>query len=255
MKALLINSSPRIHGNTANVFSIIGEILEHNAVQVETVALAALKIEMCLGCRKCFDEGENACPRKDDLSEVYHKIISSDLIIIGGPIYVEDINGILKNWIDRMAFNCHRPGLFNQKAYIVLTSGSSASAHAVQTADRALMAWGMNVLGKRKLVLGAYSGIETVSIKYKKTLEHDMNRIIKKCMSKNKPSFLQIMTFAIQQRYYRDKADKQSNDYKYWNINGLLEADRYYYSNARINTAEGIAARTAGRIIMELLFK
>lgn len=255
MKAVLINSSARINGNTAKVLSIIKDVLEKNNSTVETVVLAKMKINMCLGCRKCFDEGECACPGKDDVIELYNKIKSADLVIIGGPVYVEDVNGILKNWIDRMAFNCHRPELFNQKAYVVLNSGSGASWHAVKTIERALMSWGITVLGRRKLVLGAHSDAGFVNERYRDLLKTDMEKVIKKAGNKNKPSLLQLITFSIQQCYYKNKADKQTYDYKYWKNKGLLEDRNYYFSQADGNTFKRIISRMTGKIIAKILLK
>ena len=255
MKAILINSSARINGNTEKVLSIIKEILEKNNSTVETIVLAKMKIDVCLGCRKCFDEGESSCPRKDDVIELYNKIRLADLIIIGGPVYVEDVNGILKNWIDRMAFNCHRPGLFNQKAYVVLNSGSGASWHAVKTVERALMSWGITVLGRRKLVLGAHSDAVFVNEKYRELLKTDMEKVIKKSGNKNKPTLLQLITFSIQQYYYKNKADKQTYDYKYWKNKGFLENKNYYFSLTHENAVRKIISRMTGKIITNVLLK
>jgi multimeric flavodoxin WrbA len=38
-------------------------------------------------------------------------MMRAEAYVFASPVYVEDINGVMKNWIDRMAFNSHRPTL------------------------------------------------------------------------------------------------------------------------------------------------
>ena len=117
MKILTCVGSYRKNGNTARVVGLIEEQLQkvaaHNneALEIETVYLGHHDIGICRGCRVCFDKGEEQCPLSDDLLAIKSKIKESDGIIIASPVYVNDVNGIVKNWIDRLAHVCHRPDL------------------------------------------------------------------------------------------------------------------------------------------------
>lgn len=60
--------------------------------------MAYSDIQFCRGCRIYFDKGEELCPIKNGLLNIRDKINSADGIILASPVYVEDINGIMKNW-------------------------------------------------------------------------------------------------------------------------------------------------------------
>jgi multimeric flavodoxin WrbA len=57
----------------------------------------------------------------------------------------------MKNWIDRMAFNNHRPAFAGKSAVIVTTSGMGSTSHTQKTMQYALMAWGIHVSFARML--------------------------------------------------------------------------------------------------------
>jgi len=68
MKILALNGSYRANGNTARLLSLIEEQLCRKADHIgepldfEMVELGHLNIQMCRGCRLCFDRGEEHCP-------------------------------------------------------------------------------------------------------------------------------------------------------------------------------------------------
>lgn len=98
---------------------------ENIILEIERISLGQLDLNTCRGCRVCFDKGEEKCPLKDDVLSIRDKMILADGILAASPVYVEDVNGIMKNWIDRMAFNCHRPAFAGKSAYIGLSSLAS----------------------------------------------------------------------------------------------------------------------------------
>ena len=115
MKILALVGSYRKRGNTARIVAMIAEELQKLAttadeiLEVETVYLAHQDIGLCRGCRVCFDQGEELCPLRDDLLAIKTRMEEADGFIIASPVYVHDVNGVVKNWIDRLAFVCHRP--------------------------------------------------------------------------------------------------------------------------------------------------
>ena len=73
-----------------------------SGAQVEKIMLQQLKLGFCVGCRKCKDKGyEGMCLVKDDMTEIYQKIIDADAIIIGFPIYTGRECAQLSTFLDR----------------------------------------------------------------------------------------------------------------------------------------------------------
>ena len=131
MNILILNSSYRRDGNTDRTAQLLQARLQstakdnHEPLVVDTFYLGHMNIEPCRGCRTCFDKGEEFCPIKDDMAEIKARMKAADALILAGPVYVDDVNGIMKNWIDRLAHVCHRPEFAGKSAYLVVTVGST----------------------------------------------------------------------------------------------------------------------------------
>jgi multimeric flavodoxin WrbA len=168
MRILSIVSSCRTDGNTGRLTSLIEEQLQKEAekrnisLEAEQVFLGRQDVRMCRGCRLCFDRGEDSCPLKDDLLSIRDRMLAADGYLIASPVYVEDVNGILKNWIDRLAFLNHRPALCGKSALLIHTSGAGATGHALHTMGSALSAWGCRIAYKTKFRAGALTSIDEI---------------------------------------------------------------------------------------------
>ncbi len=106
MKNILgIVGSPRKHGNTHILVSKILEGAEKAGASAELIFLNDLSIQECDGCHVCW-EGQFCC-KQDDMNDLYPKIIASDVIIFGTPVYWYGPTALMKGFIDRFVyFNC-----------------------------------------------------------------------------------------------------------------------------------------------------
>ena len=104
LKVLAINSSPRIRGNTqALIDKAIHGMRDAGVSDIENIFLQKLKIGYCNGCRKCKNPGyKDICSIKDDMTEIYDKIIKSDVFIVGFPIYTAREPAQLSTFFDRL---------------------------------------------------------------------------------------------------------------------------------------------------------
>jgi len=106
MKQILgIVGSPRINGNTHILVSKILEGAEKWGANGDIVFLNDLEIKECDGCHSCWKG--NDCSKCDDMNKLYPKIIESDIIIFGTPVYWYGPTALMKAFIDRFVyFNC-----------------------------------------------------------------------------------------------------------------------------------------------------
>ena len=107
MKTILgIIGSPRKNGNTDILVSRILAGARDGGASTETVSLGELKILECNGCHACW-KGKRVCCKNDDMKDLYPRIIESEAIIFGTPVYWYGPTAILKCFIDRFVyFNC-----------------------------------------------------------------------------------------------------------------------------------------------------
>lgn len=254
MKIVSMVSSYRKNGNTERLVRLIEEEMTRMAAEknmplhIERISLGHYNLQFCRGCRVCFDKGEAMCPLQDDLLAIRDKIADADGIILASPVYVEDINGIMKNWIDRMAFNCHRPAYAGKAAIIITTSGGGASNHALRTMKAALCTWGFHVAGQGKFRTGGAMKTDELTERYRKEIRRIASRLLE--VKTLKPSFYSLVAFKVQQSYWQ-KAEKSNNtvDYAYWDNKKWLEPCCDFYSKHKAGWIKVKMARWVGSIV------
>lgn len=110
---LFINASSRKH----NSFKIIEDIRNTND---KTISLSELDIKFCLGCNICIKT--NKCCINDEMTnKVYDLLLKSEEIVIVNPIYMDNITGRLKNFLDRLNALSNIDFLKDKKVYLILT--------------------------------------------------------------------------------------------------------------------------------------
>lgn len=103
MKITAFNSSPR--GKNSNTNKLVEAFLagaKAAGAEVENVFLAKKKIKQCLGCFHCWVVEPGRCVIKDDMAELLDKIIKSDIEVMATPLYVDNVSGIMKCFMDRL---------------------------------------------------------------------------------------------------------------------------------------------------------
>ena len=253
MKIVSLISSFRKNGNTARSVELFHEELNNLAQQegieleIKTIFLGHQNIQLCRGCRICFDKGETFCPLKDDLLPIKEKILEANGIIMASPVYVDDANGILKNWIDRMAHICHRPELVDKTVFVLATSGNSPTSHTIATMRTPWMTWGGSVTGTLGLLTGALTPKDEISEKYHKKISGAAKKYfdaVKQEKYKN-PGFFSLMIFRIQQWSWSRK-DKNTVDYQYWNKKGWVDPKCEFFIPHNANPIKVSLARLVG---------
>jgi multimeric flavodoxin WrbA len=103
MKLLCVCGSPR-NGNTEWMLRHLQGLAVADGTETELLLLRKIDIKMCNGCLACEAGGKKRkglCTIKDDMQDIYPKLIQADAIVFGTPVYFEMVSGLLKNFMDR----------------------------------------------------------------------------------------------------------------------------------------------------------
>lgn len=128
MKILGLSFSPRAQGNTE---ILLGEALDaarQEGAETELYSIAAKNIKPCDGCWGCRKNGE--CHIKDDMQELYAKLLEADGIIFGTPVYFYNMTGQGKTVIDRTIALGGR--MANKVGGVIAVAGSFGLVDAVK---------------------------------------------------------------------------------------------------------------------------
>jgi len=106
MKVLAICASPRAGGNTDVLIDEALRGAQDTGAKVEKIRLQKIKLKYCTHCGKCRELGFGAsrygtCALKDDWSYIYQKMVDSNALIIGFPIYLGRECAQLATFFDR----------------------------------------------------------------------------------------------------------------------------------------------------------
>ena len=123
MKIFGLSCSPRREGNTE---ILVGEALDGargEGAEVELFSVSGKEINPCDGCQTCLKTGE--CHIKDDMQDLYNKLLGADGIIFATPVYFYSMTAQAKAIIDRtIALKRPERSLSNKVGGVIVTAGS-----------------------------------------------------------------------------------------------------------------------------------
>jgi multimeric flavodoxin WrbA len=99
LKVLGIMGSPRIKGNTDLLLDEAFRGAENRGAVVEKILADKLKITPCKEYYACLRDGN--CVIRDDMDDVYAKLLEADAIIIASPMFFYTISAQLMVLISR----------------------------------------------------------------------------------------------------------------------------------------------------------
>lgn len=126
-KVLIFNGSPRKKGNTATLIKECVRGINDSGKEVEIFSLHYMTINSCQFCDWCIHNNALSCVQKDDMKELYPKLLESDVLIFAAPIFWFNVSAQLKLFIDRL-YAFHGKGGFaltQKKIGTILVYGDS----------------------------------------------------------------------------------------------------------------------------------
>lgn len=101
-KILILNGSPRLHGNTTGLVDTFKQEAEKKGHTVSVFNLQKMNIHPCLGC---FGGGKNPdkpCVQDDDMQQIYPIYEEADILVLASPMYYWSVTAQLKMAFDRL---------------------------------------------------------------------------------------------------------------------------------------------------------
>ncbi|MEI6287453.1 MAG: flavodoxin family protein [Bacillota bacterium] len=100
MKIVVLQGSPRIKGNTAQLAQEVIKPLEAKGAEIKWYNLNQLNIRGCQSCYVCKKQPE--CVIKDDARGILADIATADAVIFATPVFMWDMTGQMKLLVDRL---------------------------------------------------------------------------------------------------------------------------------------------------------
>lgn len=147
MKILGICGSPR-KGNTEFMLKTVLNRVKELGAQTELILLREKKISHCDGCLSCDKTAK--CHIKDDMQDIYPKMLEADVLVFGTPTYYASPSGLFKDFIDRTNPFCVSEQLKSKLVGIIVVGEDTTLKSMKETAKIVkgfCLSHGMKVIG------------------------------------------------------------------------------------------------------------
>lgn len=216
-------------------------------VEAELITLSDFRLEVCRGCRLCFEKGEEACPLKDDRDALFAKIEASDGVVFATPNYSFHASGLMKVFLDRFGFVFHRPRYFGKTFTSIVTQGIYGGGRIVKYLDFAAAGLGFNTV--KGTAFTAFDPMtEKERQKRDRALAAQSRRFYQRMMETPYPSptLIKLVGFRMGRTAMRLELDDRSFDYRYYRDKGWFDSDYFY--PARLGPFKMVFGRLAESI-------
>lgn len=100
MKVVAVLGSPRSRASSSYLVERFLDVASANGAETSSFILNNLKFIGCQGCYGC-KRRVDTCVIQDDLTSVLSAVAGCDVLVLGSPVYIHDVTGQLKCFIDR----------------------------------------------------------------------------------------------------------------------------------------------------------
>jgi multimeric flavodoxin WrbA len=151
MKVIGFNGSPRKDGNTSILIKHVFNELERQSIGTELVQLSEKEIRGCIACYKCIENKDRRCAVKNDAANEYiEKMLGAEGMILGSPVYFNDVTPEMKALIDRTGYVARANGRMfkNKVGASVAAVRRSGAVHTLDTINHFFLSGEMIVAGR-----------------------------------------------------------------------------------------------------------
>jgi multimeric flavodoxin WrbA len=198
-------------------------------IEYEIVRLSDYNLKTCKGCKLCCDKGEELCPLKDDRDKLIEKMINSDGIIFASPTYTFQVSGLMKIFLDRLAFLCHRPRFFGKTFTCIAVQGMHGGKDIVKYLEFVGDVLGFNIV-KGSCINSLEPMTEKGQRKIDEIIDKHSKRFYATLIKKEyrTPSLFKLMIFRMPRTSLKLMLNEDYKDYRYSREKGWFESDYYY---------------------------
>ena len=201
-------------------------------VDCEIVHLSDYNLQICRGCILCMEKGEQYCPLKDDRDILLGKMRDSDGVLFAVPNYTFQVSGLMKIFLDRLAFICHRPEFFGKTYTGIVAQGIWGGKKVASYLDFIGSPLGYNVV-KSSCIMTLEPMTEKGQKKIDQIIKRQSRNFYRQLVKNEfrKPTFFELLMFRMGRIRIKMMLDESSRDFTYYRDKGWFESEFYYPVN------------------------
>lgn len=244
MKILAIMGSSK-NGNTTEIVKYFErKLCEHEKLDFEYLYLYDYDIDFCTGCHNCIFIGQDKCPHNHNVKLIEDRILGSDAVILASPGYMFSVTGIMKNFLDHVAYNCHRPKYFGKKAFLISSCTKWQEKSVFAPMETWVSAAGFKFAGKTYVDMLPLPFNEKELDKRRKAIDEAASKFYSelKKSSQLKPDLGAVIVFHVFRTLCRIAPNILKADYEYFKKINSYDKNTRWYVSAKISNFKHMIA-------------
>lgn len=252
MNILILSASPLAAGSETHALAtrLVGAVFP--GASCRTLHLAEVGLPPCDGSLECIVEGEQATAGFSALQPVYTAMKVADVVVFASPVHNFTVSALLKNFIDLMVFESHRPSFMGKSALLVATAMGAGQDKVFRYLGDVVKSWGFRVVGR----LGTNTSVIHEPW-YEARLATTLARLAERvpaAIAESRPriGLYDLIAFRVWKLVIELNPEKSLVDHRYWARTGLLQAPYYYPCRTGV-LAPALAALIVGLVRRSIL--
>jgi multimeric flavodoxin WrbA len=215
MKILAIHGSPRtIRSTTRRLAGLVLEGAAEGGAETEMIDLADYRVNPCNACEACSFTG--TCVFGDDVPALVTRMREADAIILGSPVYIDNISGQMKVFFDRLADAIHYQVMASKFGCAVATTHESGGNEVAAYLNHVLNYLGIVSVGGLSVVTAGRAD----AVEEEGSAARALGRNLADAVRKGFSDPVQEAILADNRSYFRaiveENRDFRSDEYERW---------------------------------------
>ena len=247
IKIVAVIGSPKGRGAGHKIVTMIEDRMKSlGDVEFEYLFLKEAYLKPCTGCYACMAQGEDKCPLADDRAAMEQKLFAADGVILSSPVYVGNVSGLMKNFIDRFAYTKHRPRFHRLKVLTVANMAGTEKKGALASLDNVL--GGSRVVHELGIPTPPWPQSERAVAKKERAIDAAAKKFYRACLdgSPPAPTFNDYMNFFSYQKLSRECRRYLPADHSFYN-------GKTFYPDLNVHPIKAAAVKALVGFVMNMM--
>lgn len=211
---------------TQKLFDCIKGKLDDD-VTYSIYTLNDVKIEQCKGCLSCFGKTEHCINRSDDMMKLEQEMINSDLILFGSPVYMHNISGGMKTFIDRISYWSHILKLIGKLGVTLSTATSNGNLFVNSYLQKIMIYMGMSVAANMSFTYYSNCDSNETKNQFRQDIDTICSQLTNVGCRNITDQHEQIYQFFKKTYSELEHVNPQHYEYRYWKENGYFNYNNF----------------------------
>jgi len=190
---------------------------------VDLIDLADLQIVPCTACESCSLDG--TCVFADDFAAAYERILDADGLGLASPVYIDNVSGQMKVFIDRLADAIHYQTLAGKYGCSLATTQVSGGDAVVGYLNHVLNYLGVTAVGGMSVALDS----DQEALDRAEPAARDLGRLLVHAIVEQPRYPDQEAEIAENREYFagivRENRDWRPDEYERWVREGWIRGE------------------------------